>query len=335
MQRQPQTAPPLTPKARSSEIRRARRNLDIDDDPRAPHGGSVDRRIGYCGWLAAAAMACSAEGSLSGDPVADHRPSSDGGGAGSDSLPSDGGASAGGDPRGHAGGTEWQPGHSDFCGEGYAAIDDATCFYAPADVTASPGVLLFLHGMLPPDASAATMMALARGAADTHGVVVLFPRGEPGLCSWDASVEDWYCWPTSRAAVDAHAAAMVARFDAATALLEDHLGVDLSARHLLGFSNGGYFASFLALEGWWAPLTGAGLVAAGRAFVDTSLLSTDRPPMYIAVGALDIQTVQDSAHNLAYVLSLEAWPHDLVIHPDSGHQLSAADFTLAWSLWHP
>jgi predicted esterase len=242
-----------------------------------------------------------------------------------------GGGGAGSVGSGGAGGQAWQPTTSDWCGDGYQAIDSSSCFYVPAGPT--KGVLLFLHGMLPPDASAATMQALARAAADEHGYVVLFPRGRQGLCAWDPSVEDWYCWPTSRASVDAHAVELMAEMDTRIALLEGHLGVDLSTRYVLGFSNGGYFASYIGLEGWWAPLAGAGLVAAGRSFVDTALLSSEQPPIYIAAGALDGQQIQDSAQNLAYVLSLEGWPHQYVLHPQSGHELSAADFASAWALW--
>jgi poly(3-hydroxybutyrate) depolymerase len=192
---------------------------------------------------------------------------------------------------------------------------------------------VFLHGMLPADASPATMQALARAAADEHGFVVLFPRGEQGLCDWDPSVLDWWCWPTARAEVDAHAAAMVDRWQAEADVLAGYLDADLSARYVLGFSNGGYFASYLGLEGWWAPLAGAGVVAAGRSYVDTALLALDRPPFYIAVGALDTPEVQASGENLAYVLALESWPHAFVLHPASGHELSAADFTHAWAAW--
>jgi predicted esterase len=74
-------------------------------------------------------------------------------------------------------------------------------------------------------------------------------------------------------------------------------------------------------------------VAAGRAYVDESLLSPEHPPFYIAVGALDQQSVQNSAENLAYVLSLQGWPHEFVLHPNRGHELGADDFDDAWQLW--
>ena len=251
--------------------------------------------------------------------------SSGSGGAASSGSGSEGGSGAGGDL------APWMPVDTDWCAEdGYLGLDDGVCFYAPASPA---GVLVFLHGMLPPDGSPATMQLLAKNAADQWGYAVLFPRGEQGLCSWDPSVEDWWCFPTSRANVDAHAARLAASWDDHVAQLEAILSADLGERYVLGFSNGGYFASYIGLEGWWSPLAGAGLVAAGRAFVDTSLLADERPPFYIAVGALDGQQIQDSAQNLAYVLNLEGWSNDYVVHAGSGHTIMPLDFDMAWSAW--
>ena len=187
--------------------------------------------------------------------------------------------------------------------------------------------------MMPPGSPPTTMQRLTREAADRHGFIALFPRGRQGLCSWDPSVEDWWCWPTSRANVDAHAAGFVAQWDASAALIESILSVSIVEHYLLGFSNGGYFSSYIALEDLW-PNQGAGLVAAGRWSVDPSLFPAIRPPFYIAVGALDTEGVKNSAQNLAWILYTEGWPRQYVEHPGRGHSIAGDDFDNAWTLWH-
>jgi len=109
-------------------------------------------------------------------------------------------------------------------------------------------------------------------------------------------------------------------------------GIPVDRRYLFGFSNGGYFVSYLTLEGWLA-IDGAAMVASGRLFVDESLLSPIKPPLYLAVGSLDSQQVQNSAQNLAWVLWLNDWEHCYKVHPGRGHGVAADDFANAWQLW--
>ena len=158
------------------------------------------------------------------------------------------------------------------------------------------------------------------------------PRGRQGLCAWDASVEDWWCWPTKRETVDAAAAGILSEWVGSEALLAQILGAPPARRYVVGFSNGGYFASYIGLEGL-LPIDGAGVVAAGRTFIDESLLQPDHPPFYVAVGALDTASVQSSAQNLDAVLAQHGWPHDFVQHADRGHEIRADDFEGAWAAW--
>ena len=103
---------------------------------------------------------------------------------------------------------------------------------------------------------------------------------------------------------------------------------------MFGFSNGGYFASYIGLEQLW-PVGGVGIVAAGRGYVDETLFGTARPPFYIAVGELDLPEVQNSAQNLAYVLSLHNWPRQFVLHSNRGHEIWLDDLQAGWALWNP
>ncbi len=226
----------------------------------------------------------------------------------------------------------WQPVETPWCTGDWVGLDEDTCFYASTTLSDSAELLVFLHGMMPPDSLPTTMQSIVAQEVEARGAVALFPKGKAGLCSWDESVKDWYCWPTSRANVDTHSASLTGSWDAAATKLSAILETSFTRRYVLGFSNGGYFASYLGLEGLW-PLEGSGLVAAGRSFVDEKLLSAQQPPMYIAVGELDQLQVQQSAENLAYVLSLHNWPHQFIIHSQRGHEIWPDDVQAAWKLW--
>jgi predicted esterase len=160
----------------------------------------------------------------------------------------------------------------------------------------------------------------------------VFPRGRPGLCTWDPSVGTSFCWPTRRETVDAAAPALIAEWMNAEALLGRILGQTFGGRYVMGFSNGGYFASYVALEGL-VDLDGAGLVGAGRMVIEEHLFSQERPPIYIAVGDQELASTVASAENLADVLTQHGWEHELVVHPGRGHEIRADDFTRAWETW--
>lgn len=242
------------------------------------------------------------------------------------------GGSVGSGGSGGGGGSSWQPVETDWCSPGWLGLNDGTCFYAPATITEPSAVLYFLHGMMPPDASPASQQALAEEAAEKYGFVAVFPRGKQGLCAWDPSVTDWYCWPTSRVNVDAHASELLDGWSTSQLVLEGALGLTFKRQYVMGFSNGGYFAAYIGLEGLF-PSDGVGVVGAGRSSVDESLMPPSPTPFYIAVGALELQATQDSAANLSFVLGKHAWPNDLITHPNQGHEIHADDFDGAVLSW--
>jgi predicted esterase len=254
------------------------------------------------------------------------------GGAGDPASSSSVTGSTGSGAGGEGGGAVWQPVETDWCAEGWTGLDDHTCFYVPGTVTTPTSVLFFLHGMTPPEDTPKSLQNLARDAADEHGFIAVFPRGRQGLCAWDASVEEWWCWPTSRTTVDANAASILDEWTAAQSLLEVILDVTFDRRYVLGFSNGGYFASYIGLEGL-LETDGIGAVGAGRSNIDESLMPAKSTPFYIAVGDQELQSTQDSAQNLVFVLNKHGWPNDFVIHPGQGHSVGASDFNGACSIW--
>ncbi|MGK3983886.1 dienelactone hydrolase family protein [Sorangium sp. So ce136] len=319
------------------------------------HGGwTLEGRAAPLAALALALAAC--EGATSGAPRAGQpdgaggaaageeadaggdADAGEGGGAASVGAPSGSGASGGGGAGGQggeggAGGAlSWEPVETEWCSAGWSGLDDHTCFHVPETAARGAPILLVLHGAMAPDSLPGGLQAIAAEAARALGVVAVFPRGRPGLCTWDPSVETHLCWPTRRETVDAAAPALVEEWMRAEALLARILGGPFGRRYVMGFSNGGYFASYVALEGL-VDVDGAGLVGAGRMVIEEHLFSQERPPIYIAVGDQELASTVASAENLADVLTQHGWEHELVVHPGRGHEIRADDFTGAWQTW--
>lgn len=219
-----------------------------------------------------------------------------------------------------------------WCGEGWRAIDDETCLAVPEHFTAPASLIVFAHGMIAPDALPTDEQATLLAAARAHGFAVLFPRGKAGLCTWEPGVTEHLCWPTKQDAVDAAGPGILAGWDKAQARAEAMAGVRFDRRYLFGFSNGGYFVAFLAVEGRYR-VDGAGLVGAGRSAVDESLSGAARPPFYLGVGEQEAEVTRQDAATLAQVLDRAGWKTEHVIHPGRGHELQADDLASAWALW--
>ncbi|WP_437803737.1 alpha/beta hydrolase [Sorangium sp. So ce693] len=271
-------------------------------------------------------------------------PEGGGGGAAADPIEASSGASGaseqgnaggqgGGGGQGGAGGAlSWEPVETDWCSAGWIGLDDHTCFHVPETALRGAPILYVLHGAMAPDSLPVDLQATAAEAAEALGAVAVFPRGKPGLCTWDPSVETYSCWPTRRETVDAAAPALLEEWMRAEALMERILGQTFGGRYVMGFSNGGYFASYVALEGLVA-VDGAALVGAGRMVIEEDLFSEERPPIFIAVGELELASTIASAENLADVLTQHGWEHELVVHPERGHEIHADDFSRAWETW--
>ncbi|WP_441286170.1 alpha/beta hydrolase [Sorangium sp. KYC3313] len=239
---------------------------------------------------------------------------------------------AGGQGGGAGGALSWAPVETDWCSAGWIGLDDHTCFHVPETALRGAPILYVLHGAMAPDSLPVALQATAAEAAEALGAVAVFPRGRPGLCTWDPSVETYSCWPTRRETVDAEAPALLEEWMRAEALMARILGRTFGGRYVMGFSNGGYFASYVALEGLVA-VNGAALVGAGRMVIEEHLFSEERPPIFIAVGVLELASTIASAENLADVLTQHGWEHELVVHPGRGHEIHADDFSRAWETW--
>jgi predicted esterase len=219
-----------------------------------------------------------------------------------------------------------------WCGSGWLGLDGSTCLALPERFASPASLVIFAHGILAPGALPTHDQAMLLAAARKHGFAVLFARGTAGLCDWDAGVSDHACWPTRRRTVDDAGPAIFAAWANGQARAEDSAGVRFERRYLVGFSNGGYFVAYVALEGRF-PIAGAGVVGAGRTAIDETLSGPAHPPFYLAVGDAEASGTRQDAANLAHVLALRGWPVTSVVHAGRGHEMDEDDLALAWAAW--
>jgi predicted esterase len=219
-----------------------------------------------------------------------------------------------------------------WCGEGWRPLDEGACLALPERFAAPASLVVFAHGMIAPDGLPIQEQTTLLAAARNHGFAVLFPRGKAGLCTWDPGVTGHLCWPTKQEAVDVVGPEIVAGWEAAQGRVEAIAGMPFERRYLFGFSNGGYFVAFLAVEGRYR-VDGAGLVGAGRSAVDESLTGAARPPFYLGVGEQEQEVTRQNAAVLAAVLERRGWKTAHVVHPGRGHELQEDDLAGAWALW--
>lgn len=219
-----------------------------------------------------------------------------------------------------------------WCGDGWRALDDATCVALPERLATPASLVIHVHGMIAPDALPTGEQGTLLAAARAHGFAVLFARGKAGLCGWEPKVETNLCWPTKQEIVDDVGPGILAGWAEGQARAEDLAGVRFARRYLFGFSNGGYFVAFLSVEGRF-EIDGAGVVGAGRTAVDETLSGPAHPPFYLAVGDQEAAGTQQDAANLAHLLALRGWQLKYVIHPGGVHELMESDLASAWAAW--
>jgi predicted esterase len=110
------------------------------------------------------------------------------------------------------------------------------------------------------------------------------------------------------------------------------LGAHFSRHYAVGFSNGGYFVSYLAPEGM-LMLDGAAIVGAGRTDLDEAKLAKRPIPFFVGVGAEEVEFTRNAAAKLERDLDAHGWPVDSVVHEGRGHELADDDLDLAWVAW--
>jgi poly(3-hydroxybutyrate) depolymerase len=188
--------------------------------------------------------------------------------------------------------------HESWCPSGFEPGSLDTCFAVPDTPPKNAPVVIYLHGMFegngPPDEWARVREATRRGFA------VVVPRGKRGLCSWTAELKNHFCWPqeTEDPASFKH---IVAEWQSVLYEVDTYLGEGTHRRYVLGFSNGGAFASYLAANGFF---DGSAFAIAHSGAVAPHVKAPKAPPILL-VGAQDDTKVKE----LHEGLTKAGWPH--------------------------
>lgn len=215
-----------------------------------------------------------------------------------------------------------------FCIPEVEPLGEDACYVLPD--TPSSTLLIYLHGILPPDASSAiktTFQNVVRDGARKAGVVALMPRGKKGLAP--PGKPTWWAWPTTGDAYDRHGPALAARLQEKRRALEAHLHRSFDRVYVAGSSSGAYFVAALALRGGFQA-DGYGAMSGGAPFYAPRLGQLAPKPFYVGYGTFD--TVRTSSRRLTAQLSRAGWPVKVSEHR-TGHGARVQYIEEAFAFW--
>jgi predicted esterase len=208
-----------------------------------------------------------------------------------------------------------------WCPDGFEVGPQDTCFAVPEATTKDTPVLVYLHGMYAGHGSPEEWR-LVRGAV-SRGYAVVVPRGKRGLCAWKAELHDHFCWPQETEDPQAFKN-VVAEWDRVLWQVDAILEGGSHKRYVLGFSNGGFFASYIAEHGLF-PAQAYAIAGGGP------LEAAQKPAKAVPIMLLSAQ--DDAAESaktkeLHEGLSKVGWTHAFCTRPGQ-HPLAAEDVEAA------
>jgi len=207
---------------------------------------------------------------------------------------------------------------------------DVCHFEAPASGAGRRTLVIFLHGVIQPDTT--WQWNQQRGivvGAKRLGFSVLMPRGRRGI--GPPGMNDWITWPTSVTAQKQVEPELLDEWAAARRQVEARSGKPFDEVFVVGFSNGAYYATSLALRGRLA-VDGFAVFAGGSAaphLVKAGAGTRERVPLFVAVSTKDKTTARDS-RSLGDALRLLRWPSRVEATP-AGHAIADAPLDHALS----
>lgn len=202
---------------------------------------------------------------------------------------------------------------AEWCAPGLEPLGDA-CFAAAANPR---GLVVYLHGRYPPELEKEETERQARVArmATARGFAVIAFRGKQGACP-AAELATYWCWPSNARTQDA-GPEVVTAWSASLADAEKRIGK--VPRHLLGFSNGAYFATLIATRAL-LPFEAIAIVSGGP--VQPTKALGAKPPILLVTA--DDDGAQPEMLRLESELKREAWPSTLTSR-EGGHALTDFD----------
>jgi poly(3-hydroxybutyrate) depolymerase len=130
-----------------------------------------------------------------------------------------------------------------WCPEGFEVGPADTCFAVPETTTKETPIIVYLHGMYS-DHGSAEEWSLVRSVV-AKGFAIVVPRGKRGLCAWKEELKDNFCWPQESEDPQAFKN-VVTDWDRVLWQVEAIMEGGTHKRYVLGFSDGGLFAEYLA-----------------------------------------------------------------------------------------
>ena len=208
-----------------------------------------------------------------------------------------------------------------WCPDGFEVGPQDTCFAVPETTTKDTPILVYLHGMYAGHGSPEEWRLVRSAVARGYAVVV--PRGKRGLCAWKAELKDHFCWPQETEDPQAFKN-VVAEWDRVLWQVDAILEGGSHRRYVLGFSNGGFFASYIAEHGLFPAQAYA--IAGGGPLEPPQKPGKTVPVMLLS--AQDDATESAKTKELHEGLAKVGWPHAYCTRPGT-HPLSAADVEAA------
>ena len=204
-----------------------------------------------------------------------------------------------------------------WCPDGFEVGPQDTCFAVPEMTTKDTPVIVYLHGMYAGHGSAEEWNLVRSVVAKGFAVVV--PRGKRGLCAWKEELKDHFCWPqeTDDPAAFKH---VVADWDRVLWQVDSIMEGGPHKRYVLGYSNGGFFAAYLASHPVF-PAQAYAIVNGGP------LGPTQKPakaPPVLLVSADGDPDQGPKMKELHGSLAKGGWSHAFCTHPGA-HPLAAQD----------
>lgn len=204
-----------------------------------------------------------------------------------------------------------------WCPDGFEVGPQDTCFAVPETTTKDTPILVYLHGMYAGHGSAEEWNLVK--SATARGFAVVVPRGKRGACAWKAELKDHFCWPQETEDPQAFKN-VVAEWERVLWQVDAILEGGSHKRYVLGFSNGGFFAAYMAEHGLF-PAQAYAIVGGGPLGPPT------KPPKTVPVmliSAHDDKFQGPKTKELHDELGKVGWTHAFCTRPGE-HPLAGAD----------
>lgn len=208
-----------------------------------------------------------------------------------------------------------------WCPDGFESGPQDTCFAVPESPTKDTPVIIYLHGMYAGHGSAEEW-SLVRSVT-SKGFAVVVPRGKRGLCAWKAELKDHFCWPQETDDPEAFKH-VVKDWERVLWQVDAILEAGNHKRYVLGFSNGGFFAAYMAEHGLF-PAQAYAIVNGGP------LEPAQKPGKTVPVMLVSAQDDPSQAPKMKELhdgLAKVAWPHAFCTRPGQ-HPIAAEDIDAA------